>query len=217
MVGTPRCGVQDSATRCPYLKWLYRFRLRNFRAALFARPPRIVVPEVEHCLAEVLNDVAAIEINVFHQRPAIIAIKNDVFSFARRAATLDYHAKRVRRANWSMRDIRRDEKRLAFAYEVIDDPVPLVDAHFDVALELVKILFRIDEMKIVPRIRTLDDHDEKVAPVVKITVAHRRLELFPVLFDPVLQVDRRLHRSRAAARCRWRWNISNIHGEASLF
>src|SRR5712692_9510147 len=73
------------------------------------------------------------------------------------------------------------------------------------------------EMKIVPRIRTLDDHDEKVAPVIKITVAHRRLELFPVLFDPVLQVNRRLHRSRAAARCRWRWNISNIHGEASLF
>ena len=119
----------------------------------------------------------AVEIDVFHQRAAIVAVENDVLMLARRAATLDHHADGVRRPHWRMRDIRRDEERLALAHEVIDDAVAFADAHFDVALELVKILLRIDEMKIVPRVRTLDDHDEKVAPIMKVTVAHRRLEL----------------------------------------
>ena len=79
---------------------------------------------------------------------------------------------------------------------MIDDPVAFADAHFDVAFQLVKIFFRIDEMKIVPRVRALDHHHEKIAPIVKITVAHRRLEQVAVLFDPVLQIDRRLHGGR---------------------
>ena len=43
---------------------------------------RVVVPEVEHRLTEVLNNVAAVEINVFHQRPTILAVENDVFPFS---------------------------------------------------------------------------------------------------------------------------------------
>ena len=178
---------------------------------------RVVVPEVEHCLAEVLNDVAAIEINVFHQCPAIVAVEDDMFMLARRAATLNHHAKRVRRADWSMRDIRRDEERFALAHKVINGPIALADAHFNVALELVKILFRIDEMKIVPRVRTLDDHDEKIAPVIQITVAHRRFELFPVLFDPVLQINRRLHGGRDIARRRLSWRVSKFSHAAGYF
>src|SRR6202011_6293138 len=111
---------------------------------------------------------------------AIFAVENDVFLFARRAATLDHHAKRVWRPLRGVRDIRRDEERLAFAHDVIHDSLAFADAHFDVALELVKILFRIDEMEIVPRVRAFDDHYEKVASVIEITVAHRRLELFSI-------------------------------------
>jgi len=85
-----------------------------------------------------------------------------------------------------MRDIWRDKKRLALMHDVINDPIAFAHAHFDVALELVEILLGIDQMKIVPRVWPLDNHDEKVTPVVKIAVAHRRFELFPVLFDPVL-------------------------------
>ena len=98
-----------------------------------------------------------------------------------------------------MRNIWRDEERLPFAHEVIDDPFAFPDAHFDVAFQLIEILFRIDEMKIVPRVRALDDHDEKVAPIIKITVAHRRLKEVAILFDPIVQIDRRLHGGRAAA------------------
>ena len=65
-----------------------------------------------------------------------------------------------------MRHVRRNKKRFALVYEVINDPFAFANAHFDVALELVKIFFRIDEMKIVSSIRTLDDHDEKVAPII---------------------------------------------------
>jgi hypothetical protein len=69
---------------------------------------------------------------------------------------------------------------------MIDDPIALADPHFDVALQLVEVFFRIDEMKIVPRVRSLDHHHEKIAPVIKITIAHRRFELFPVFFDPTV-------------------------------
>ncbi len=64
-------------------------------------------------------------------------------------------------------------------------------------------------MKIVPRVRALDHHDEKVATIIKITVAHRRLEQVGVLFDPVVQINRRLHRGRGAGRRRFWFGISN--------
>jgi hypothetical protein len=50
----------------PRLKRFYRLRLRDFSAALLAGAPRIVVPKIEHRLAEVFDDVAAVEIDVFH-------------------------------------------------------------------------------------------------------------------------------------------------------
>ena len=92
-----------------------------------------------------------------------------------------------------VRHVRRNEERFTFAHEMIDDAVAFADAHFDVALELIKILLRIDQMKIVPRVRPLDDHDEKIAPIVKIAIADRRLKFVAVLFDPILEIDRRLH------------------------
>ena len=109
-----------------------------------------------------------------------------MFLLSRRAATLDHNSNRVGRPLWGMRDIRRNEKCFAFVHDVVHDPLAFANAHFDVALELVKILFRIDKMKIVPRVGPFDHHHEKVAPVIEITVAHWRFELFSVLFDPVL-------------------------------
>jgi len=132
-----------------------------------------------------LDDVGAVEIDVFDQRPAIFTIENDVLVFSGRATSLDHNADRVRGTDRRMRNIRRNEEGFAFAHEVIDDAVAFADAHFDVAFELIKIFFRIDQMKIVPGIRALDHHHKKIAPVVKITVADRRFKSFPVLFDPL--------------------------------
>src|SRR2546421_10467378 len=50
-------------------------------------------------------------------------------------------------------------------------------------------------MKIVPRIRPLDDHHKKIPPIVKVSVAYRRFELVGVLLDPVFQINWRLHGS----------------------
>ena len=113
---------------------LHRLRLRHFRSAFLAGATRIVVPEIEHRLTEMLNDIRAVKINVFHQGAAIVAIENDVFVLARRAATLDYDADRVRRPHRRMRNIRRDKERLTFADDVVDDAVAFANAHFDVAL-----------------------------------------------------------------------------------
>jgi hypothetical protein len=73
---------------------------------------------------------------------------------------------------------------------MIDDPVAFADADFDVALELIKIFLGIDEVKIVPRVWAFDDHDEKVAAIVEVTVADRRLKQVAVRFDPGVDVDR---------------------------
>ena len=96
-----------------------------------------------------LNDIRAVKINVFDQGAAVVTIENHVFVLARWAATLDYDADRVRWPHRCMRNIRRDKERLTFADKVVDDSVPFAHAHFDVAFELVEILFGIDQMKIV--------------------------------------------------------------------
>ena len=157
-------------------EWLDRLRLRNFRPAIFARAPFIVIPKIEHCLAEMLHDVATIEIDIFHERAAVIAIKNDVLVLAGRATPLDHHANCVRRPHRGVRNIRRNKKRLTFAHEMIDDAIAFADAHLDIAFKLVKIFFRIDEMKIIPRVWPFDHHHEEIAAIIKIAVAHRRLE-----------------------------------------
>ena len=178
------------------LDWL---GLGDFRAAVFAGAARVVVPEIEHGLAEMVNDIGAIEIDVFHDRAAFFAVENDVLVLAGRASPLDHDADRIRRTDRSVRDVRRDEEGLAFAHEVIDDAVAFADADFDVALELVKIFLGIDQVKIIPGVRPFDDHDEKVAAIVEVAIADRWFEQLAVRFDPVIQVYRGLDFRGAAS------------------
>jgi len=140
-----------------------------------------------------LDDVRAVKMDVFDQCSAIFAVENDVFFFSRRTAPLDNHTDRVRRPLRGMGNIWRDKEGFAFSDDMIDDAVAFANTHLDVALELVKVLLRIDEMKIVPRVWPLDDHHEKIPAIVEITIAHRRLKFVGVFFDPILQVNRRLH------------------------
>src|SRR6266481_420079 len=185
-----RASVSDAAlafhrNALQSFEWFHRLRLRDLRAAFLAGTTRVVVPEIEHGLAEMLDDVGAIKIDVFDQRPAVLTVKDHMFMFSRRTTPLDHDADGVRRTDRRMRNIRWNKEGFAFAHEMIDDAVAFPDAHFDVAFELVEILLRVDEMKIVPGIRALDHHHKKIAPVVKITVADRRFKSFPVLFDPL--------------------------------
>ncbi|MEY2491140.1 MAG: hypothetical protein QOH24_91 [Verrucomicrobiota bacterium] len=168
------------------LEWLYRSGLLNLFPAVFARPTRVIIPEVDHGLAEMLYDISAIEVNVFHQRTAIVAIKNNMLLFSGRAPALDHYTKRVWRPLRGMRDIRWNKERFTLPNDMIDDPLAFTNAHPDVSLKLVEVLFRIDQMKIVSRIWAGDHHDEKVAAVVKIAVADRWLEKVAVLFNPVI-------------------------------
>jgi len=181
------------------LEGLHRLGLGNFVTALLAGAAGVIVPEIEHGLAEMVNDIGAIEVDVFHERAATVAVEDDVFVFAGRAAPFHDDADGVRRANRGVRNVRRDEEGLAFAHEVIDDAVAFADADFDVALELIKIFLRIDEMKIVPGIRSFDDHDEKVAAIVEVAVTDWRLEQLAIRLDPGIQIYRRLDFRRAAS------------------
>ena len=49
-----------------------------------------------------------------------------------------------------MGNVRRNEEGLALAHRIIDDLFPFADPDFDLALELIKIFFRIDQVKIIP-------------------------------------------------------------------
>jgi hypothetical protein len=82
---------------------------------------------------------------------------------------------------------------------------------------LVEILFRIDEMKIVSRVWSFDNHHEKIATVVEIAVAHGRLEQVAIFFDPIIQINWWLHGRRTAALGRLWLVISGCSDEASLF
>src|SRR5207247_6725553 len=182
------------------LQRIHRLRLFHLFAAFLACPARIIVPEIKHCLTEMLDDIRAVEVDVFHQCSAVFAVENDVLLYSWRAAPLDHYPNRVGRALRRMRHIWRNEERLSLTHDVINNAITLADADFDVALELIEVLFRIHQMKIVPRVRPFDDHHEEIASVIKITVAHRRLELFAVLFDPIFQINRRLNGGHSPER-----------------
>lgn len=104
-----------------------------------------------------------------------------------------------------MNHIRRNEEGFALAHQMIDDVVAFPDADLDVTLQLIKKFFRIDLVKIVTRIRPLDYHNEKIAPIVQVTIADRRFEEIAVLLDPAEQIDRGLNR-------RFRLRVSLIQG-----
>jgi hypothetical protein len=175
------------------LQRLCRLRFFHFLTALLAGPACIIAPEFEHCLAKMVDNVFAIEVDVFHQRSTIFTVKNDVLLFTRRTAPLYNQANRVWRALGRVRHIRRNEKRFALADNVINDAVAFADSHLNVAFELVEVLFRINEVKIIPRVGPFNDHHKKIAAVVKIPVAYGRLKFVSILFNPLLYVNRRLH------------------------
>ena len=61
-----RCLSGLYALRQRTLQRFHRLRLFDFLAAFLAGAARVIVPKIEHRLAEVLNDIRAIEVNVFH-------------------------------------------------------------------------------------------------------------------------------------------------------
>src|SRR5215470_20158630 len=95
------------------LQRLHPLRFLDLLAAFLASAARIVIPEIEHRLTEMFDDISAIEMDVFHECPAVFTVKDDVFFFSRRAAPLDHHTDRLRRPLRRMRDIWRDKERVA--------------------------------------------------------------------------------------------------------
>jgi hypothetical protein len=175
------------------LQRLYRLRFFHFLTALPAGPARIIAPEFEHCLAKMVDDVFAIEVDVFHQRSTIFTVENNVLLFTRRTSPLHNQANRLWRTLGRVRHIRRNEKRFALADNVINYAVAFADTHLDVAFELIEILFRINEVKIIPRVGAFYNHHKKIPAIVKVPVAYGRLKFVSIFFNPLLYVDRRLH------------------------
>lgn len=148
--------------------------------AIFASPARVVSPKITHRLTEVLNDVAAVEMDVFNQGAAVVTIKYDVLFFAGRPSSFHYDPNGVRWTHRSMWHVRWNKKRLTFPHQMVDDSIPFPDPDLDVALYLIKVFLRIDQVEIVPGIRPLDHHDKEVAAIIEILIADRRFELVSV-------------------------------------
>ena len=199
------------------LKRLHWLRFFDLLATVFARPARIIIPKIKHRLAEMLDDVRAVKMNVFNQRTAIFAVKNYMFFLPWRPTPLHHNTDRVGRPLRRMRYVCRNEECFAFANNVIDDAIAFTDPHFDIAFELVKIFLGVHEMEIVPSVRSRDDHDKKIAAIVEITIADRRLEEVAIFCDPIVQVDRCPHRSRATRRRRFLFGTSKSINESGYF
>ena len=123
-----------------------------------------------------------------------------MFLFSRRPAPFNHDTNRIRRPLWRVRHIRRDKECFAFSDNVVHDAVAFANAHLDVAFQLVEILLRINEVKIVPRIRPFNYHHEKITAVIEITIAYRRFKFLAVFFDPILQINGWLHSLHHAER-----------------
>ena len=130
-----------------------------------------------------LYNIGAVEVNVFHH-PAILAVK---ITCSCRQEDIHHHAKRVRRTHRRVRSIRLKKVSLP---TTVDDPIAFTDA--DLMSPLVDEIF-FESTRCVSRVRALDHHHEKIPAIIKVPVAYWRLEEMTVLFDPVRQVDRRLH------------------------
>ena len=136
-----------------------------------------------------VDDVFAIEVDVFNNCSTSFAVKNHVLLFTRRAAPLYNQPNRVWRALRRVRHIRRNEKGFPLANNVINDAVGFADTHLDIAFELIEILFRIHQMKIVPGVGAFDHHHKKISAIVKVPVAYWRFEFISVLLDPLLYIN----------------------------
>ena len=133
-----------------------------------------------------LNDIGAVEMDILDQCSTVLAVENNMLLLSRWAAALDHHSNGIWWPLGRVREIRRDEEGFAFMDNVIHDLVALPDAYLNVAFELIEILLRIDKMKIVARVWTGDHHDKKITTVIKVLIAHRRLEEVPIFFNPTV-------------------------------
>src|SRR3984893_18993865 len=111
--------------------------------------------------------------------------------------------------------VRRNKECLPSLYNVINDRIAFADTNFDVAFQLVKIFFRINQVEIVARVGAFDNHDEEIAAIIQILVAHRWLEVLAVFFNPALLIDLRLHslgHTTGTWRSRTRFGSEFSHG-----
>jgi hypothetical protein len=95
-----------------------------------------------------------------------------------------------------MRDVARDEERLALPHRHVLDLPLLANAHDDVALELEEVLLGVGDVEIVAGVGAADHHHEEVVAVVEVLVADGRLELAAMLVDPFAEIDGGLDRGR---------------------
>ena len=155
----------------------------------------VISPESLHCIAEMHHDILAVERLIVDQFSAGLAEEHLVLDLAFGATPFDDEAERLGRAAWRVGDVWRNEKRLAFLDEVVDDAAVLPRLDDDVTRQLDEELLAIDFMEVVPRVWAADHHGEEITAAVEILVAHRWLEVGTVGFGPVHQMLRATDRA----------------------
>ena len=168
------------------LKRLYGFGLFDLLTAVPTGAARVIIPELKHRLAKMLDDICAVEVDVLYERSTIITIEDNVLFLSRRPPAFHHDADRFRRPLRRVRYIGWNEESFPFMNDMVHDRVPLPDTHLDVAFELIEILLRIDDVKIVSRIWTRDHHHEEIASIIQIAIAYWRLEEVTIFFNPIV-------------------------------
>src|SRR5204862_332953 len=82
----------------------------------------------------------------------------------------------VPRPLWRVRHSWWDKECFTFPDNVVHDAVAFAHAHLHVAVQLLDILLRNNEVTIVPRVGPSDHHDEKLTAVLAILVAYPRFQ-----------------------------------------
>jgi hypothetical protein len=89
-----------------------------------------------------------------------------------------------------MGDAPRQEKDLAGANRDVHDLPALHRLEDHLAFELVEELGPLVEVVVLAIVRPADDHDDEIVFFEDLLVAHRRLEVAPVIVDPPLEIQR---------------------------
>ena len=124
------------------------------------------------------------------QRIAVVAIKLNPVPFLGQPPAFDHETHGIRHPLGRMGSVRRKEEDLAGANRDVHD-LPALDRLQDhLAFELIEELGSVVDVIVLAVVRPADDHDDEIVSLEDLLVAHRRLEVAPVLVDPPLQIQR---------------------------
>lgn len=165
-------------------------RRLHYRSAFFACSQAQVSVKFGKYALELRRYILKLEVFLVKFRIAVFAEPEQAVEFAYPTLAFDDEADGVCSADRIVRNTRRKEEHLAFPDRHLDRFAVLLYLHFDVAFELVKKLLAFVPVIVFPRIRSADDHHDKIVVVINTLIPDRRLEQMAMVVDPFFEIER---------------------------